>query len=315
VPANEKKIIFITGRIHPGESNSSFLVHGLVDFLLSEDPLAGYIRENTIVKCVPMINIDGVIAGYYRISLHKYDLNRMWTSPDKVLQPVVYETKRLIGELAASGKVVCYIDFHGHSRLHGTFAYGCPNDDDPELRDDEKTFPRVLSFLSDAFAWNHCVFSFPKERKAASRIVVRTEFNVVNSFTIESSFGGIGAGPRAGLLYDEPLWKELGEKCGAGIYHLLRQDESPLISYVEHELSFLSPRPLPLGGPEIQEVPVRFAEETLSERPSARRGKIGQNMFFMKRPNSFLQCDPTRIATESTGITSPQWAQLQFLLG
>jgi hypothetical protein len=221
----------------------------------------------------------------------------------------------VIGELATSRTVACYIDFHEHSRQHGTFAYGCPNDDDPQLRDDEKTFTRVLAFLSDAFAWNHCVFSFPKERKAASRIVVRTEFNVVNSFTIESSFGGIGAGPRAGLLYDEPLWKELGEKCGAGIYHLLRQDESPLISYVEHELSFLSPRPLPLANQDRPEVPVRFADEPLSERPSARRGKIGQNMFFMKRPNSFFACDAEGIATESRGITSPQWAQLQFMLG
>jgi murein tripeptide amidase MpaA len=315
LPAEDRAIVFVTGRIHPGESNGSFLVHGLIDFLLSDDPLAQYILEHTIVKCVPMINIDGVIAGYYRISLHKFDLNRMWTAPDKILQPVVYETKRLIGELAASRKVACYIDFHGHSRLHGTFAYGCPNDDDPELRDDEKTFPRVLAFLSDAFAWNHCVFSFPKERKAASRIVVRTEFNVVNSFTIESSFGGIAAGPRAGLLYDEPLWKELGEKCGVGIYHLLRQDESPLISYVEHELSFLSPRPLPLSSDDPPQVPVKFSEELLSERPSARRGKIGQNMFFMKRPNSFLACDASGIATESSGVISPQWAQLQFLLG
>jgi murein tripeptide amidase MpaA len=315
VPPANRPIIFITGRIHPGESNGSFLVHGLIDFLLSADPLAVFIRENTIIKCVPMINIDGVIAGFYRISLHKYDLNRMWTSPDRVLQPVVYETKRLIGELAQTREIACYIDFHGHSRLHGTFAYGCPNDDDLQLRDDEKTFPRVLAFLSDAFAWNHCVFSFPKERKAASRIVVRTEFNVVNSFTIESSFGGISAGPRAGMLYDELLWKELGEKCGVGIFHLLRRDESPLIAYVEHELSFMSPRPLPIATEEEIEVPVRFAEETLSERPSARRGKIGQNLFFLKRPTGFLVCDPAKIATESSGVTSPQWAQMQFLLG
>jgi hypothetical protein len=37
----------------------------------------------------------------------------------------------------------------------------------PQLREDEKMFPRALAFLSDALAWNHCVFSFPKERKAA----------------------------------------------------------------------------------------------------------------------------------------------------
>jgi murein tripeptide amidase MpaA len=94
VPPEDRSIVFITGRIHRGESNSSFLVHGLIGFLLSDDPLAQCVLEHTIVKCVPMINIDGVIAGYYRISLHEYDLNRMWRSPDRVLEPIVYETKR-----------------------------------------------------------------------------------------------------------------------------------------------------------------------------------------------------------------------------
>lgn len=32
-----KKIIFITGRCHPGESNGSWMVHGLIEFLLSQN--------------------------------------------------------------------------------------------------------------------------------------------------------------------------------------------------------------------------------------------------------------------------------------
>ena len=131
------------------------MVHGLLDFLLSGAPEANEILDRTIVKCVPMMNIDGVVAGFYRISLHKFDLNRMWTTPDQVMHPVVYETKRLIQEIAKKREIAIYIDFHGHSRLHGTFAYGCPNDDDPLLRNKEKTWPRVVSFLCDAFSWNH----------------------------------------------------------------------------------------------------------------------------------------------------------------
>jgi hypothetical protein len=314
--AGDKSCLFVTGRIHPGESNSSYLVHGLIDWLLGDDPMAQWVLEHAVVKCVPMINIDGVIAGYYRISLHKYDLNRMWTAPDRVLQPVVYETKRLIKEIARTRRIACYLDFHGHARRHGTFVYGCPNDDDPELRDREKAYPRILSFLSDAFTWNHCVFSFPKERKAAGRVVVRTEVDVVNSFTIESSFGGICAGPRAGFLYDEILWKELGAQCGVGFYHLMVNDESPLVNYVERELAYLSPKPVPLAhGEDVEEVPVEFADDAATERPSARKGRIGQNMFFMKKPTLFLGCNPAAISTTSTGVRTPQWAQMQFLLG
>jgi hypothetical protein len=319
VPFKDKKCVFVTGRIHPGESNSSYLVHGLIDFLLSGAAEANFILNNAIVKCVPMMNIDGVVAGFYRISLNKCDLNRMWTFPDKILHPVVYETKRLIKEISQEREIAVYLDFHGHSRLHGTFAYGCPNDDDPELRDAEKTLPRVLAFLSDAFAWNHCQFSFPKERKAAGRIVVRTEFDVVNSFTIETSFGGIGAGPRAGCLYDEPLWKDLGMKCGLSVYHLMIHGDSPLVNYVDKEVAFLSPKPLPLGRREERpEVPVTFCSDALMEGPALKKPMLKgltQSTYFLKKPTAFLGADPDGIQTTSNGVKSPQWTQLQFALG
>ena len=311
VKESDKKCVFITGRIHPGESNSSYVVHGLIDFLLSDDPAANYILEKTIVKCVPMINIDGVVAGFYRISLHKFDLNRMWTTPDKVMHPVVYETKRLIKEIATKREIAIYIDFHGHSRLHGTFAYGCPNDDDPIMRNKEKTYPRVVSFLSDAFSWNHCVFSFPKERKAAGRIVVRTEVDVINSFTIETSFGGVYAGPRSGLLYDEPLWKEIGGKCGLGIYHILIDQHSPLVSYADNEIAFMCPKPVPLSmNAEVKHVDVEYPEQKQEDTKPQKR-----NIFFDMTPGSFLTVDADSLSAKTEKVTAPVWAQGQFPLG
>ncbi|OHT15537.1 Clan MC, family M14, Zinc carboxypeptidase-like metallopeptidase [Tritrichomonas foetus] len=314
IPNDKKKCVFLTGRIHPGESNSSYLVHGILDFFLSDDPAAHYILDHCIVKCIPMINIDGVVEGFYRVSLSGNDLNRMWTSPDLVLHPVVNHTKNLIKQISTEREIAVYLDFHGHSRLHGTFMYGCPNDDDPELRDAEKTLPRVLSFLSDAFSWNHCVFSFPKERKAAGRIVVRTEVDVVHSFTIETSFGGVTAGPRAGCLYDEILWKELGSKCGGAVYHLLNGNDSPLVSYVGKEISFLAPRPLPLANNEERdEVQINFTDSE-AVQPHPPPPKNGQNLFHMKQPTSYLNADINAISTNSNGINTPQWKQLQFVL-
>jgi hypothetical protein len=175
--------------------------------------------------------------------------------------------------------------------------------------------PRVLSFLSDAFSWSHCVFSFPKDRKAAGRIVTRTEFNVVNSFTIESSFGGICGGPRAGCLYDEILWKELGKSCGIGVYHMLITRESPIIRYVDRELSFLSPRPRPIAStPEYPQVQVTFAPDN-ETNPSAGSRKPTQNIFYTKKPTSFLVADASRIATESAGVSTPVWIPMQFPIG
>lgn len=244
MPLAGKSCIFLTGRIHPGESNGSYMLHGLIDWLLSDNPSAKYILDHCIVRIVPMIAVDGVIEGAYRIfSLSGFDLNRMWESPCPVKQPVVYHTKELIKKTAMERPIVVYIDFHGHSRLHGTFAFGCPNPSNVGLKDAEKMLPRLWSFLSDEFSWEHCIFSFPKERDAAGRIVVRRELGVVQSFTIETSFGACKAGRNAGMLYDEVLWKEVGAKCGAAIYHYLIPTASPLAAYVNKELLFFAANP------------------------------------------------------------------------
>ena len=221
IPYNEKSCIFLTGRVHPGESNGSIMLHGLIDFLLSHHQAAKYLLDRCVVFIVPMINIDGVIEGYYRSGLSGDDLNRVWTNPDRIQHPVVYHTKQLLESIAEQRRIAAYIDFHGHSRLHGTFAYGCPNDNNPLLADTEKRLPKIISVLSDGFSWKRCVFSYPNKRKDASRIVLRKELDIVHSFTIESSFGGIVTGPRTGVLYDEKMWKEMGARIGESLYYLI----------------------------------------------------------------------------------------------
>jgi cytosolic carboxypeptidase protein 2/3 len=64
-----RKAVVITSRVHPGESNSSFIMQGILDFLVSDDEGARYLRNNFVFKIVPMLNPDGVIVGNYRCSL------------------------------------------------------------------------------------------------------------------------------------------------------------------------------------------------------------------------------------------------------
>ena len=68
--------MIICGRIHPGETNSSWVLHGIIDFLISKN--ASSLRDNLIFKIVPMINPDGVVAGNYRTSFIGKDLNRLY---------------------------------------------------------------------------------------------------------------------------------------------------------------------------------------------------------------------------------------------
>jgi hypothetical protein len=162
-----------------------------------------------------MMCIDGVVDGYYRCSRIGDDLNRVWHAPDPARHPVVYHTKALMRDISSRRPIGVYIDFHGHSCQHGTFAFGCPTDGDHGLEHSPKLFPRLLSMLIHGFSWAKCVFSFPDERKTASRIVVRKEIGVVQAFTIETSFGGAD-----GALYDEVAWREIGRKVAEGLYHV-----------------------------------------------------------------------------------------------
>jgi len=44
---------------------------------------AQLLRENFVFKIIPMLNIDGVLNGNYRVSLCGLDLNRQWANPSK----------------------------------------------------------------------------------------------------------------------------------------------------------------------------------------------------------------------------------------
>ena len=78
--AKKPAIVFITARVHPGETPSSWVCQGIIDFLLSDDPAARVLRDSVIFKIVPMLNPDGVVRGNYRCSSLGYDLNRHWQS-------------------------------------------------------------------------------------------------------------------------------------------------------------------------------------------------------------------------------------------
>lgn len=56
VESKYKPGIVISGRIHPGESNSSFIVQGLIEFLLSDAFEAIRLRKTFIFTIVPMLN-------------------------------------------------------------------------------------------------------------------------------------------------------------------------------------------------------------------------------------------------------------------
>ena len=78
---SHRKAVVLTSRIHPGESNSSFIMNGVIDYLISNDEKAEFLRNTFVFKIIPMLNPDGVIIGNYRCSIVGADLNRQWIGP------------------------------------------------------------------------------------------------------------------------------------------------------------------------------------------------------------------------------------------
>uniref|UniRef100_A0A0L8GH54 Peptidase M14 domain-containing protein n=2 Tax=Octopus bimaculoides TaxID=37653 RepID=A0A0L8GH54_OCTBM len=71
-----KKAVFVTCRVHPGESNASWVMKGFLDVLIADSEYSKLLREMFVFKVIPMLNPDGVIVGNYRCSLSGRDLNR-----------------------------------------------------------------------------------------------------------------------------------------------------------------------------------------------------------------------------------------------
>lgn len=92
----KKRAIVLTARVHPGETPSSWMMKGCLDFLTSDAGPAKELREKFIFKIVPMLNPDGVIVGNNRCSLAAKDLNRQYRTVIRDAYPSIWYTKLMV---------------------------------------------------------------------------------------------------------------------------------------------------------------------------------------------------------------------------
>ncbi|XP_078664837.1 uncharacterized protein LOC144907542 isoform X9 [Branchiostoma floridae x Branchiostoma belcheri] len=199
-----KKGVVVSARVHPGETQASWMMKGLLDFLTGESETAKELRHNFIFKIVPMLNPDGVIVGNYRCSLAARDLNRNYRNPRKEIFPTVYCVKEMTENFKREHEIIVYCDLHGHSRKPNVFMYGCNSLqgrmglDGAEVFINERLFPWLMAQKApDKFAFGGCKFQIKKCKESTGRVVMwRT--GIMNSFTMEATFCGtekLGSGP------------------------------------------------------------------------------------------------------------------------
>ncbi|CAF4100629.1 unnamed protein product [Adineta steineri] len=209
-----KKGVVISARVHPGETNSSWMMKGLLDFLLSDSADAKLLRDTFVFKIIPMLNPDGVIVGNYRCSLSGRDLNRNYKTILKDAYPSIWHTREMIKRFMTEIELVLYCDFHGHSRKQNVFIYGCENKHLPKERLKERIFPAMFGKNDiSKFSYDSCRFKVQKSKEGTGRVVMWS-MGIKNSYTLEATFCGSTQSEQAGHQFTTRDFESIG-------YHFL----------------------------------------------------------------------------------------------
>ncbi|XP_058123596.1 uncharacterized protein LOC131294776 [Anopheles ziemanni] len=93
----DKKIVFISSRVHPGETPASFVLNGFLSMLLDrKSVISQTLRRMYVFKIIPFLNPDGVYNGLYRSDTRGHNLNRVYIAPCHETQPAIYAARKLI---------------------------------------------------------------------------------------------------------------------------------------------------------------------------------------------------------------------------
>lgn len=188
----QRSMCVVSARVHPGESNASFMAKGLIEYLLADTEAAAYLRNNFVFKIVPMLNPDGVVNGNHRCALSGKDLNREFLKPDRRRNPTIFYLKALCRywKEVEGRNLILYGDFHGHSRRKNFFIFGCSARKLTHGIVVEKVFPRLLEDLVPYFSYSGCGFKVQRAKRMTGRVVFWRELGIRMSFTLEGSMMG-----------------------------------------------------------------------------------------------------------------------------
>ena len=222
---NNKKIIILIARQHPGETVGSFVIKGCIDFLLNDSEEAKKLRELYIFKIIPMMNPDGVLSGNSRTSFAGCDLNRRWLKPNEIMHPEIYHIKNMILSLAENNNISFIIDFHGHFGNYNSFFY-CNYKDNKKIC---SLFPYLCSKMSKIISFQQSTFKMPKYKYSTERLSLFRELddnNNDNIVALETSFFGTKSGENKNLYFNSNLLKEIGRDVCLGMlsYYIKKEN-------------------------------------------------------------------------------------------
>lgn len=196
-----------------GESPSSYVCQGVIDFLVSSHPVARVLRDYLVFKVVPMLNPDGVVLGNYRCSLMGFDLNRHWQEPSPWAHPTLVACKNLLMQLDEDANVHLdfYIDIHAHSTMMNGFMYGNIYDEE-ERFERQAVYPRLLCANAEDFSLSNTSFNKDAVKAGTGRRFLGSCLDPkTHCYTLEVSFFSYNTAVSQGMSpYTEEGYFKLG---------------------------------------------------------------------------------------------------------
>ena len=195
---HDKHIIFITARVHPGETPGTLIFNGILKTLINNDsPLNNILLENFVFKLIPIINVDGVSNGYFRLDPDGFNLNRCYLNPNQKINPENYAITKLFYFYSSNFKIRYYFDLHADMNTRGVYTFG------NALKLFEEHVENVLfSFIfkinSLHVDFSHCIFTEKSMgtktknefagKEATSRVQFYQKTGLIHTYTVESSY-------------------------------------------------------------------------------------------------------------------------------
>lgn len=121
IPDSGKLHVWIHSRTHPGETPTSYHFDGVMETLLSDNPVIQYYREKIVFHLIPFTNPDGVFYGRSRTNYDGVDVEANWDKLPSATCKEVQILKARMSEINSENVLVVFQNLHSQASPFCTF--------------------------------------------------------------------------------------------------------------------------------------------------------------------------------------------------
>eukprot|EP00930_Biecheleria_cincta_P003234 TRINITY_DN104168_c0_g1_i1.p1 TRINITY_DN104168_c0_g1~~TRINITY_DN104168_c0_g1_i1.p1 ORF type:complete len:1002 (+),score=176.28 TRINITY_DN104168_c0_g1_i1:111-3116(+) len=211
-----RQAVFISARVHPGETPASYMLEGLLDFLASSDPAAQELLRKYVFHVVPVLNPDGVAHGHHRLDLRGANLNRVYGGASLRHHPSVHAAEAAcLSAHQSQGGLRLYLDLHAHSNRRGAFLLGDADAKGGDAKAAARLYGYALGRRCSMFEFAQSDFDHAARGTGKSAVASMT--GVPMCFTVESHYI---RGHHRSEIFGPTDWRSLGASCILALHDL-----------------------------------------------------------------------------------------------